>query len=203
MILTNYYYYFSKALSPKLCKDIIEHGLSQKEQKGLVGGTDTDYNKNIRDSDVVWFDDPWIYKEIVPFIQEANKLAGWNFKWDLTETFQFTKYKLNQFYDWHADGWDKPYDAPGTKQHQKIRKLSVTCQLNDKSEYTGGELEFDFKDYAPNKRKKKIHEVVCKEIGPVGSIVVFPSFVWHRVKPVTSGTRYSLVMWNLGNVFDA
>ena len=37
-----------------------------------------------------------------------------------------------------------------------------------------------------------------KEIRPRGSIVVFPSFVWHRVKPVTSGTRYSLVIWNLG-----
>jgi len=39
---------------------------------------------------------------------------------------------------------------------------------------------------------------VCKEIKPKGSVVVFPSFVWHRVKPVTAGTRYSLVIWNLG-----
>ena len=38
----------------------------------------------------------------------------------------------------------------------------------------------------------------CTEIRPRGSIIVFPSFVWHRVNPVTRGTRYSLVMWNLG-----
>jgi predicted 2-oxoglutarate/Fe(II)-dependent dioxygenase YbiX len=37
----------------------------------------------------------------------------------------------------------------------------------------------------------------CAEIAPRGSIVVFPSHVWHRVKPVTKGTRYSLVIWNL------
>ena len=36
---------------------------------------------------------------------------------------------------------------------------------------------------------------------PKGSIVVFPSFIWHRVKPITKGTRYSLVMWNCGYPF--
>jgi PKHD-type hydroxylase len=39
----------------------------------------------------------------------------------------------------------------------------------------------------------------CTEIRPRGSIVVFPSFMWHRVKPVTKGTRYSLVLWNIGD----
>ena len=34
-----------------------------------------------------------------------------------------------------------------------------------------------------------------------GTIVVFPSFVWHRVTPVTSGTRYSLVNWLQGRPF--
>ena len=82
--------------------------------------------------------------------------------------------------------------------HGKIRKLSVTVSLNDPSEYDGGNLEFDFRndfDFDRN-RKHKIKE--CTEIRPRGSIIIFPSFVWHRVNPVTRGTRYSLVMWNLG-----
>ena len=37
-------------------------------------------------------------------------MAGWNFDWERSESCQFTKYKLNQYYDWHCDGWDKPYD---------------------------------------------------------------------------------------------
>jgi PKHD-type hydroxylase len=41
----------------------------------------------------------------------------------------------------------------------------------------------------------------CKGIIPRGSIVVFPSFIWHRVKPVTEGIRYSLVIWNLGQPY--
>jgi PKHD-type hydroxylase len=49
----------------------------------------------------------------------------------------------------------------------------------------------------PNKSNTK----KCEEIRERGSIVVFPSHVWHRVKPVTKGTRYSLVIWNLGYPF--
>ena len=39
---------------------------------------------------------------------------------------------------------------------------------------------------------------VCEEIRPKGSIIVFPSFLYHQVTPITKGTRYSLVMWVLG-----
>ena len=77
----------------------------------------------------------------------------------------------------------------------KIRKLSVTVSLSDPKEYKGGELEFDYKNSNPNQKNKLIK---CTEILPKGSLVVFPSFVWHRVCPVKSGERYSLVVWNLG-----
>jgi len=77
----------------------------------------------------------------------------------------------------------------------------MTCQLTDGSEYSGGELEFDFRNYSPNMRDEIKHLRKAKEILPKGSIIVFPSFVWHRVKPVTAGTRYSLVVWNLGYPF--
>ena len=50
-------------------------------------------------------------------------------------------------------------------------------------------------------RQEDKHLRQAKEILPKGSVIVFPSFVWHRVKPVTKGVRYSLVMWNLGYPF--
>ena len=120
-----------------------------------------------------------------------------------SESCQFTKYKLNQYYDWHCDSWDKPYDRKDVNhpEHGRIRKLSMTCQLTDGSEYKGGELEFDFRNYDPHMRDESKHRIQCKEILPKGSIIVFPSFVWHRVKPVTAGTRYSLVVWHLGKPF--
>jgi PKHD-type hydroxylase len=78
----------------------------------------------------------------------------------------------------------------------KLESYRLLVQLSDPKDYKGGELEFQFRntdDPTPTRP--------CLEILPRGSIVVFPSFVWHRVKPVTEGTRYSLVIWNLGYPF--
>jgi len=208
MNISNYYWYFTAAIPPKLCDDIIKYGLSHAETLARTGGYgDKELTKDqIRDmkrkrnSDLVWLNDPWIYKELHPYIHEANRAAGWNFDWDRSESCQFTKYKLNQYYDWHCDGWDKPYEKQGP-EHGKVRKLSMTCQLTDGSEYEGGELEFDFRNYDPPMRDELKHLKQAKEILPKGSIIVFPSFVWHRVKPVKKGVRYSLVMWNLGYPF--
>ena len=204
MNLECYYWYFQSAIPPKICDDIIKYGLDQQEQTALTGDLKPDKElteKETKDlskkrkSNVVWMNDRWIYKEIHPYIRQANQSAGWNFEWDWSESCQFTKYKLNQFYDWHCDSWSKPYDKPDDPNtHGKIRKLSCTVSLSDETEYEGGYFEFDFRSSEDGSNQPQ----VCKEIKPKGSIVVFPSFVWHRVNPVTSGTRYSLVMWNLG-----
>jgi len=209
MNLKNFYWYFTAALPIKFCDDVIEYGLQKKEQlgaTGLVGNKKLNKKeiknlKHQRNSDVVWLNDTWIYKEILPYVDIANKKAGWNFQWDSSEDIQFTKYKLNQHYDWHCDSWKGPYNMPNTFRHNKIRKLSMTCQLTDGSEYKGGELEFDSRDYDPPMRNEAKHVMKAKEILPKGSIIVFPSFVWHRVKPVSKGCRYSLVLWNLGDSF--
>ena len=203
MNLEYYYWYFQSVIPPKICDDIIEYGKSQQEQIALTGGYDPekvseddikDVSKK-RKSNIVWMNDRWIYNEIHPYIHTANKNAGWNFQWDFSESCQFTKYKLDQFYDWHCDSWSKPYNRPEEPDRQgKIRKLSVTISLSDENDYEGGDFEFDFR----NDDKGSNQPQLCKEIRPKGSVVVFPSFVWHRVKPVTSGTRYSLVIWNLG-----
>ena len=140
-------------------------------------------------------DDRWIYNEVQPYIHQANKSAGWNFDWNWSEACQFTKYKPGQYYDWHCDSWEGVYKAKGPTEG-KIRKLSVTVSLSDEKDYSGGELEFQFRNQDNPKRTK-----VCTEILPRGSVVVFPSFIWHRVKPVTKGVRYSLVLWNLGYPF--
>jgi len=210
MNISNYYWYFSGVLTPKFCDDVIQYALQQKESMARTGGygdrkLKDDEVKNMqrkRKSDLVWLNDTWIYKELHPYVHKANQMAGWNFEWDWSESCQFTKYKLNQYYDWHCDSWDKPYQRKEEDpSNGKIRKLSMTCQLTDGSEYSGGELEFDFRQYDPNMRDESKHIRQVKEILPKGSIVVFPSHLWHRVKPVTRGTRYSLVVWHLGDPF--
>jgi PKHD-type hydroxylase len=195
MILQYYYCHFTKILSPEFCSKVVEHGLQQEQTEATVASNAV----SKRNSSIVWLYDEWIRDEIYPYIHKANKEAGWNFDWDDSEPIQFTKYKKGQFYDWHRDQLPEPHgynDEVPTGWRGKIRKLSVTINLLDEKEYTGGDFEFDFrKKYEPYQPEK------CKEIAPIGSIVVFPSFVWHRITPVISGTRYSLVMWTLGRPF--
>jgi len=206
MNLINYYWYFQKAIPERICDEIVKYGKSISDQMAVTGGygggkklnqSQIKDLKKKRNSNIVWMNDRWIYKEIQPYIHQANTNAGWNFEWDYSESCQFTKYTKGQFYDWHCDSWDRPYirDNVNAIDHGKIRKLSVTVTLSDPKEYKGGELEFDFRNLDPDK-KPNIKK--CTEILPKGSLVVFPSFVWHRVCPVKKGSRYSLVIWNLG-----
>ena len=58
------------------------------------------------------------------------------------------------------------------------------------------DLEFDFRNTDEGSQPR-----ICEEIRQKGSVIIFPSFVWHRVVPVTKGTRYSLVCWSAGNLF--
>lgn len=207
MNLHYYYWYFEKAIPERICDDIVRFGLEQEKQTALTGSgakkiedVSPEELKNIqqkRKSDIVWLSEKWIYKEIHPFINAANKNAGWNFDWDWSQNCQFTEYKKGQYYDWHCDSHQNPYDLPDSpNEHGKIRKLSMTLTLSHEDEYEGGDLEFDLRHNTDVPEK-----IVCKEIKPKGSIVVFPSFVWHRIKPVTKGTRHSLVCWNLGLPF--
>lgn len=181
----------------------------------------------LRDSHVTFLDKSDLYYLVWPFVHKANKNAGWNFEWDYTEEMQFTKYGINQFYGWHTDSAEVPFrkfdpekdpyhfnedGSPFLNQYGekvpedhnattnssmigKIRKLSVTISLNDPSEYDGGNLQFDLGPHRPD----RYH--TCTEIRPRGSVIVFPSYVHHQVTPVTRGTRYSLVCWNLGAPF--
>lgn len=199
--------------------DLTVEGLKKK-------GVDPD-SAYVRDSNITWMNDDFLYEMIQPYVAEANRSANWNFDWDFTEEFQFTKYGPGQFYGWHVDMGSKPYrqyDSSIDKMKMKtdgtpmldtfgnplvednlattnpnlvgkIRKLSVTISLNRPEEYKGGNLRFDFGPHAD----KRYH--TCKEIRPQGSVIVFPSHIHHQVTPVTEGTRYSLVAWNLGYPF--
>lgn len=248
MQLKNYYYYFKGAIPKETCERIITMGLSgiqQAESKGDIteaytfGHDEKGANPNafpagdlskqqlkklgveksyIRDSNISWLTDQWLYDLFHPYVQEANEAAGWYWQWDFAESFQFTSYKPGGFYGWHKDG---PSDHPGkykryiygvtgeplTVRNQlppgyaveegyigKVRKISMTVNLNSPDDYDGGNLMFDFGHHTNG---DQFYE--CEEIREQGSIIVFPSFLDHCVTPVTKGTRYSLVLWTLGN----
>ena len=116
-------------------------------------------------------------KKIADYAIIANK-EMWNFDiWGYHDSLQYTRYYGNGgHYDWHADL------GPGLSN----RKLSVVLQLSDPSEYEGGDLEIN-----PGGNIM----TVPKEMG---LICFFPSFLLHRVTPLTSGNRITLVTWLCG-----
>lgn len=244
------YWFFKNAISKENCNRIIETGLSSLEKSKSLGldtraityghkekqsqpnapsqGEMSSYQLKqqgitesyIRDSEVAWLNDQWIYDLLFPYINFANISAGWNWQWDYAESLQFTVYHGNEknggFYGWHKDGPSDHFGAykryiPGISLAEddgrsgyvsdnnfvgKVRKISMTLNLSESGSFEGGNLKFDFGYHSSNER---FYE--CEEIRPQGSLIVFPSFLDHCVTPVTSGTRYSLVMWVLGEPF--
>ena len=206
MNLKYYYWYFESAIPEKICDDIVAYGIDQQKETALIGTVKNGHQlsakklKNIqkkRKSDVVWMSENWIYKEIHPYINIANRNSGWNFHWDWSQACQFTEYKKDQFYDWHCDSYLEPYnDLKNQNEFGKIRKLSVTINLTPEENYEGGNLKFDFGRHDDN---EQTHE--AKVARAQGTVIVFPSYTYHCVTPVTRGTRYSLVLWCSGRPF--
>ena len=187
------YVFWDRGVPSHVCDQIVKYGARQPSAQGQIAN----YNKRnldtkIRDSDVGWLRAPWILDWIQNPALQGNRDI---FKYNINglETIQFTKYTTGQHYDWHIDMADE------TTSNQS-RKLSMVIPLTDPSEYTGGELEIQSLRSAPE-GNRKLPSITKKEFKAKGTKVLFPSHVWHRVKPVTKGIRYSLVGWWVGPLF--
>jgi len=192
MILTHSYWYFQSEVPKETCESIIEMGLQKEANTGAIHGEkDPDKVKQWRNSEVTWMNDKWLYEIMQARMDEANQRAEWNFDWEWCEEMQFTIYKPGQYYHWHSDQNAKTYTNGNFDG--MYRKLTTILHLSDPDTFGGGELEFDLGRLTDTK--------LAPELRPQGSIVVFPSFLYHRVHPVTFGTRYTLVMWALGKPF--
>ena len=196
MILNYNYWVFRKAVPVEICKKILKRCYKKIRRKAIVGSqlkTDVE----VRDCEVAWINDKWIYDIINPFIHIANKEAGWNFQWDWNETSQFTIYKKGHYYRWHADQSNILIPDESKNLKGKTRKLSLTLQLTDQREYEGGEFQFKW----IQEKQDLLKIVTVDDAKGLGTVMIFPSFMQHQVLPVTKGKRESLVNWSIGNPF--
>ena len=197
MVLSNYYYYFKKAIPLKTCSKILKAGRKKIIHKGPMQETG---DKTKRDCKIAWINDTWIYDILNPFIHTANKEAGWNFDWDWNEASQFTIYEKGHYYSWHTDQGPTVLKHESKNINGKTRKLSLTLQLTDKTKYEGGDFQFKWLQ----NDKEGLAKVIIATIDDakdLGTIIIFPSFIWHQVLPITKGKRESLANWSVGNAF--
>jgi len=175
------YWCWNKEISHKICKKLIKLGKGKWNQAQTDGSLEENKSlDNVRKSDVVWITEQWVYDLIWPYMLIANEQAGWKYNIVATKDCQVTRYTKDGFYDWHIDGMGSHNEL---HNDGNTRKLSMSIILN--SDYEGGDFEMrGLKNKVP-----RLEE---------GSIIVFPSFLEHRVTPVTEGIRYSLVTWFVG-----
>ena len=187
MLCQTNYGYLKNFLNPMMCQTMIENGIQTLEQ-GKTWGQD---QQQMRKSKICWMNNFHLGQILYSQLQEVNKNLQWNFQTSVIECIQFTSYGKYDFYDWHRDNdLDKPYEEGYLKG--LVRKISFSILLNNSSEYEGGEFQFELGNPNDTNRIKTMDDI------QMGSALIFPSYINHRVQPVTKGTRYSLVGWICG-----
>jgi PKHD-type hydroxylase len=173
------------ALSAADCTRLV--GLARAAQMrdaALVGGAT---RHGIRRADIAWVDDladaGWAMETMARVVAQANR-EGFGFDLtDFAESAQIARYGAERqgHFDWHSD--------IGAGALAARRKLTAVVQLSAASDYSGGALELQ-------------PDSAVRQAGrDLGSATVFPSFVLHRVTPVTRGERWSLTLWAHGPAF--
>lgn len=170
--------------TPQECQKIINLTKQYYPTTASVGGT-TDNSriaKEIRSANIFVIendeDTKWIYEKVANVVSIVNDL---HFDYDIsgiTHGIQLIEYSadfpIQGHYNWHTDsGNGEP----------ALRKISFVTQLSDPNDYDGCELI--------------INNHANEQIGTKerGSIHLFPSYMIHKVTPITKGVRYSLVIW--------
>lgn len=123
----------------------------------------------------------WFGGILFEHAMKANRECGWDYDITHHEDTQYAEYGVNQHYNWHTDTFPlsgQPFE----------RKLTAVCLMNDPSEFEGGEFQMKlYSEYTAPLSK--------------GTVIAFPSFLEHRVTPVTSGKRNSATIWLNGPRF--
>ena len=186
------YYWFEKGFSNVEIRNVLRISKLYDFKEALVQSEieNNDGEKeetSIRTSNIKWLipeadKTEWMYEKIMQQVLEAN-FNLWKFDLaSIKDAIQYTEYNGEEQggYDWHLDVGPHPLNH---------RKISITVQLSDPDDYEGGDFEIwthSGKVIAPRQK---------------GAVVLFPSYLLHRVTPVTKGVRKSLVLWVGGTTF--
>jgi len=174
------YYWFQNAFSDEELTRLYDLLESLQYQDATTIGNQDEKISEVRSSKIKWIPQTnnwqWLYQKLFNMIEEANGTL-WNFDlFGTNEFIQYTEYLASDqgHYDWHQD------IGPGGPS---LRKVSLVVQLTDAEEYEGGDLQIWPGGNIWTVPKGK------------GNVAIFPSYMMHRVTPMTSGVRKSLVLW--------
>lgn len=168
------WYYMGNLYTPDECKELYEFAIANKsKQYADRPASGKNVNVDIVDTDI-------IYDKMRKFFNNVNLINQEYFGFELhgnPYSVNINTYSPGQEYPYHKDALD-----------QTVSDVKLTAILNVSYEpYVGGDLEvFETRD------------VIIEPLRATGSLLVFPSFLYHRVLPVVSGTRKTLSAWFTG-----
>ena len=140
----------------------------------VEGITNSDTNSRIVDTFDITGSIGWLDQKVFTFIKNLKL----NYDINTINETKLLQYNTGGKYDWHQDVlWSQ-------KLH---RKFTYIIQLSEKNEYTGGDFEF-----------RDAKHIDMKHARDVGTMIVFPSILYHRVTPLIKGQRHSIVGWVVG-----
>lgn len=173
-------------LSAEQCRQVISWSewLESEEGKTVARGAESSekdpmrsvlqYGIPIRDDTV------WLYDRLLSLAAAVNAKHEWNFEIaGFYRPLNLLRYVGAQehFYNWHID------IVSGS---ESARKISVSLQLSAPDDYKGCDLEINNGDR------------IIRPSRDQGTIVMFPSYMLHRVTPITAGERWAVVGWVQG-----
>lgn len=181
-------YFYNHVFSKDECETILAlketHPTSESRVVGTTPGGVLDTTIRNSRSTYLNLNDPekyWIAQRLGPLVKTTND-AYFKFKVAAFSGSQIIEYNPDSFYDWHIDVGVGPTAS---------RKLSVVVFLAPDSAYEGGRLEIQSGNRIPEQVPQG-----------QGTLVIFPSYLLHRVAPVTTGVRNTLVTWLHGPCFS-
>lgn len=167
-----------EALSEAECDRLIAAGVGLRPSAVQHDGPATAETEGARTSSCAELphgaDTDWLFARLHPKVQHLNQ--RWGFEITGYSAPQLLRYRPGEHYAWHVD--------LGAGE-LATRKLSLVVHLSGPEAHTGGTLEF-MPDLGAYQARR-------------GTLVVFPSFVPHRVTPVLTGERWVLVTWVHGD----
>lgn len=177
------YFLWQRCGDDEFIKKFIDLGESLSTMDAQIGGKVV--NPDARISTVSWIGHNEKSKEIYDFlIDKIDRINYYHYGMILAgvESIQYTRYPINGHYKFHNDIIARKEDSQ--------RKLSIVMALTAPEEYEGGELLL--MPHGDNPTRLKLGK---------GDLIAFPSYIPHKVEPVTSGLRITAVNWVVGPKF--
>lgn len=166
----------------------VSKGLSESQVIGQGGySATTDHRKSKSAIHDFNYENLWIFEKLRLITEHANN-EFFNFDLYGFDYFQYAEYQgEGSHYDYHTD-LIYGHELPSYMIYP--RKLSFSLLMNDPSEYVGGDFEIMSDTNYPFKLEQK-----------KGRVFAFPSWILHKVSPLTTGVRKSIVWWVTGPKF--